>query len=143
MLHCGISSLTPPRNRAIGWQLSEGAYRSVSPERRVFAMMIAFLPVLVEFHSKAGTVHLKGACQGRNFDVEISRATLSFLLGAEKLNKKSAQDAVSRHKDRLQKAASIASKRSATSCGDIVIELDDYILAKGARSATRSTVKAG
>jgi hypothetical protein len=89
-------------------------------------MMVAFLPVNMDFRPATGTVHVKGACKGRNFDVQISRATIEFLLGAKMLNKKNAEAAVSRHRDRLQRAAAIALNRSAQDCGDIVIELEDY-----------------
>ena len=105
-------------------------------------MMVAFLPVNVEFRPDTGTVHLKGACKGRNFDVQISRATIELLLGAKTLNKKNAEDAVSRHRDRLQLAAAIALNKSEQDCRDIVIELEDYMATKVARPASRRAGKA-
>jgi hypothetical protein len=105
-------------------------------------MMGAFLPVNVDFRPDTGTVHVRGACKGRNFDVQISRATMEFLLGAKTLSKKNAEAAVSRHRDRLQRAAAIALARSAPDCRDIVIEFEDYMAMKVVRPAPRQAGKA-
>jgi hypothetical protein len=109
-------------------------YRSQEGHPR---MMVGFLPVNVDFRPETQTVHLKGACKGRNFDVQISRATLGFLIGAKKLNKETAEAAVSRNRDRLQRAAAIALSRSGQDCRDIVIELDDYIVTRTSSAAPR------
>jgi hypothetical protein len=104
-------------------------------------MMVAFLPVNVDFRPDTGTVHLKGACEGRNFDIQVSRAIIESLLGAKRVNKKNAEAAISRHTDRLQRAAAIALARSEPECRDFVIELEDYMATKVAFPASRRAGK--